>query len=136
MHILPTDPCPCHSGRIYRNCCECLHQGTLPKDALALMRSRYTAYALRHAEYIIKTTHPNNPSYQSNYDKWTEEILLFSDTMRFERLEIVSFIHGKDVAFVTFIAHLKHNYRDATFKEKSRFEKVDGRWLYHSAQIC
>ena len=39
-------PCPCGSGGKYKKCCQKYHKGALAKDALTLMKSRYSAYAL------------------------------------------------------------------------------------------
>ena len=59
--------CPCNSGKKYSNCCKTLHDGVFPESALSLMRSRYSAYALQKSEYIIHTTHPDNPNYEKNH---------------------------------------------------------------------
>ncbi|GAB4231722.1 MAG: YchJ family protein [Chlamydiales bacterium] len=133
MEHEPLQPCPCCSGKTYRNCCESYHKGCNPPDALALMRSRYSAYALNLPDYIIATTHPSNEHYCSEQEHWKNTISQFSIHTNFEKLEVQSFIRGDSVAFVTFTARLKQNLRDASFTEKSRFEIHDGKWLYHSA---
>lgn len=52
-------PCPCNSGKPYSRCCEPLLAGTeAAGTAEALMRSRYTAYVLHDADYLLKTWHP------------------------------------------------------------------------------
>lgn len=94
------------------------------------MRSRYSAYALSNAEYIIQTTHPLNPSYTSDRQKWQNDILTFSKNTSFEDLEIHDFEEHENWAYVTFTAYLSQDSQDATFTEKSRFEKVKGKWLY------
>ncbi len=43
--------CPCNSRKKYRDCCKILHDGGFPESALALMRSRYSAYALDRPGY-------------------------------------------------------------------------------------
>jgi SEC-C motif-containing protein len=86
------------------------------------MRSRYAAYALGLAEYIMETTHPKSPYLEKDRKKWKKAILEFCHTTRFLKLEIVNF--GED--WVHFIAHLNHTQ----LEEKSQFEKVNGRWLY------
>ncbi|MCL8027210.1 YchJ family protein [Nocardioides bruguierae] len=52
-------PCPCGTGRTYDDCCGPLHRGaaraTGPEQ---LMRSRYTAFALGHADHLFRTWHP------------------------------------------------------------------------------
>jgi SEC-C motif-containing protein len=95
------------------------------------MRSRYTAYAKGLADYIIQTTHPNNSGYKKNIRKWKEEILSFSQETRFIKLEIEGF--GED--WVAFCAHMQQSGRPVLLREKSRFTKQDGKWLYLSGEF-
>lgn len=94
------------------------------------MRSRYTAYAYSLAPYLMATTHPLNPYFQKDKKSWSKEILSFTKKTTFEGLDILEFIEGEEVSYVTFYAHLKQNGSDVSFKEKSSFEKVAGQWLY------
>jgi len=98
------------------------------------MRSRYSAYALGNADYIIRTTHPENPHYSTDFTTWKKNILHFSHTTQFTDLAINEFIDGDTDAFVTFTAYLSQGGKDVSFTEKSRFLKVDGKWLYHDGQ--
>jgi len=51
-------PCPCDSTVKYNDCCQPHHSGiSLPLTAEALMRSRYSAYALKLVDYLVDTTH-------------------------------------------------------------------------------
>ncbi len=122
--------CPCGSKLAYQDCCQILHKGGIAPGALSLMRSRYSAYALGLADYIMATTHPNNPSYESSERDWRKKILAFSRTTSFVRLEILDVQEGAQRGSVTFIAHLLQGGEDVSFQELSTFEKVDGRWLY------
>lgn len=122
--------CPCCSGSSYEKCCKLFHDGALPKNALQLMRSRYSAYALNIPDYIIATTHPANPQYSQDKPSWRRNISQFSQNSSFHRLEILDFKENAISATVTFIAHLSQNGRDATFTEKSYFEKIEQHWLY------
>lgn len=131
MKISPNAPCPCHSGKKYKQCCQPYHKGILPSNAMLLMRSRYSAYALQMGEYIMKTTHPANPDYSSIAPEWKENILSFYRSTRFSELKIIEFIDGENEAFVTFEAKLG----DYTMKEKSRFLKENGQWLYESGEV-
>jgi len=47
--------CPCGSGQKYKKCCKLFHNGKVAKNALELMRSRYSAYVVGDAKYIMKT---------------------------------------------------------------------------------
>jgi len=95
------------------------------------MRSRYSAYALHLAEYIINSTHPNNPDYTDEILIWKQGILEFCHNTQFLGLKISEFIDGKTVAYVTFEAILD----SSSLKEKSRFLKEDGKWLYESGDF-
>jgi SEC-C motif-containing protein len=99
------------------------------------MRSRYSAYALNHVDYIIRTTHPRHPAVSQNLQVWKEEILKFCMNTDFEKLEIVDSKELPDRATVVFIAHLKQGDEDATFTERSFFAKVDGAWFYVNGDV-
>lgn len=131
MKISPNAPCPCHSGKKYKQCCHPYHKGILPANAMLLMRSRYCAYALGMAEYIIRTTHPDNPDFTDNVSEWKEGILEFCRSTPFNGLKIVEFIDGESEAYVSFEASLGAY----TMKEKSRFLKAEGKWLYESGEF-
>lgn len=134
---MPTTQCPCHSGKKYASCCQPFHNGQLPPDALALMRSRYSAYAKTLPAYIIATTHPDNPHYKKDHNNWLKELNHFCLNTEFRDLEIAEFIDGPAEAFVTFTAFLDQHQVDITFTEKSRFLKEpQGQWLYRDSQYC
>ena len=122
----PNLPCPCGSGVKYKKCCQKYHKGALPANAQLLMRSRYSAYAFGLADYIIKTTHPDNSDFTPETKQWKEEILQFSQGTEFLGLKVTHFTDGKKEAFVTFEASLS----SGLLKEKSRFLKENDRWLY------
>lgn len=126
--------CPCHSGKSYHECCQLYHTGTPPENALKLMRSRYAAYALHLAHYIMQTTHPNHRVYSSDKKKWEKEILIFCESTEFRDLKIVKFIDGEDEAYVIFTAFLTQGGKDATFTERSRFVKINDHWLYEGGE--
>lgn len=95
------------------------------------MKSRYSAYAVGESVYIIKTTHPDNPDYTEDTKAWKGSIDLFCQQTLFQNLEILEWIDGEEEAFVTFKASLS----TGVLIEKSRFLKVDGRWLYRSGEF-
>ena len=131
MKFSVNDACPCGSQKKYKKCCKPFHDNiTFPKTALELMKSRYCAFALEKSEYIISTTHKDNVDFKSNIKSWSEDILDFSKNTKFEKLEILEFIDAPEESFVTFKATLLQHNKDASFCEKSRFLKIDGKWLY------
>ena len=127
MKFSVNSKCPCGSGKKYKKCCQIFHKGAKPKDALTLMKSRYSAYAVGDVNYIKKTTHENSPYF---LDK-KEDIEKFCKNEEFLGLEIVEFVDGEKEAFVTFNAKL----RSGELKEKSKFLKENGVWFYLSGEF-
>ncbi len=127
----PNLPCPCGSGNKYKKCCSLYHKGMRPKNALVLMKSRYSAFATNHSAYIIKTTHPDNSDYTDDIKGWRDSIEIFTAQTSFFSLEILEFIDGNREAFVTFRAKLS----SGDLIEKSRFLKESGVWLYVDGSI-
>jgi len=128
--------CPCHSGKPYGDCCQPFHDGALARNALELMRSRYSAYALNLPDYIIKTTHQENPSYSPEHDLWAEAISLFSKETKFAGLIIHEFKEKGRESSVTFTAILSKKGRDASFTENSYFEKEGDAWYYSAGNTA
>lgn len=130
-----TSPCPCGSALPYEMCCALYHQGRPAENASVLMRSRYSAYARNIVDYVMRTTHPANPSRAKNPAKWKQELIQFVRGTQFVGLKIIDFADGETSATVTFTAYLIQGGRDATFTEKSTFVKVKEHWLYRSGEI-
>ena len=100
------------------------------------MRSRYSAYALGLADYIIATTHPDCEQVRPTERAWREEILLFARGTSFDGLRLLeSGALGEDKAWVIFRATLDQGGQDASFTERSGFVRDRDRgWLYASAE--
>ena len=127
--------CPCFSNKSYKNCCKPYHLDKIAENSQILMRSRYSAYALNISDYIIKTTHKNNPSYNRDFTKWREEIESFSINTQFIGLIIYSFEEFENRATVTFRAKLVQNSKNISFSEKSTFIKNFEKWEYLNGEI-
>ncbi|BFU77824.1 hypothetical protein ALC152_10390 [Arcobacter sp. 15-2] len=97
------------------------------------MRSRYCAYYLHNADYIIKTTHEQNIDFTDDTQQWKKEILDFTSNYKFEKLTIIEFIENDKRSYVTFHAKITHDAKDYSFTEKSAFEKKNHAWLYLEA---
>ena len=131
IQITRKSPCPCGSGLKYKRCCLVCHQGAA-KDAQALMRSRYCAYAMGLADYLIATTHPLGPHHRQNTDQWRRELIVYSQNVRFQGLDVRSHERDGHRAWVTFHAQLASESQDLSFTERSLFLLEGGAWLYHS----
>ena len=120
--------CPCGSGRALANCCGRYHEGQLAPDAESLMRSRYSAFVLGREDYLLATWHPST----------RPAVLDLDATPRPHWLGLVVKAHAPldaTHATVEFVARYKLNGRAFRLHESSRFEKVDGRWLYVDGEI-
>lgn len=135
MEEKSADLCRCCSGKEYHECCKPLHQGSDATDALGLMRSRFSAYALNLPDYIMRTTHPASSGYSDNRFSWKRSLSHFSKESLFQKLEVLDFKENGSMATVTFTAYISQQRKDATFTEKSYFEKIKGKWLYRGGQL-
>lgn len=128
--------CPCNPSHLYKECCYPFHLGQKsPQTPLELMKSRYSAYAMQLPDYIIETTHPDNPAYEKDLANWRVSIESFCLATLFLGLEITEHTHEGNEGYVTFVAKLEQNNKDASFKERSHFLRVNGMWLYHSGVL-
>jgi SEC-C motif-containing protein len=126
----PNGPCLCGSGDKYKRCCRPLHRGAAADSPLALMRSRYCAYALGLTDYILKTTHPDSDHFRADTALWRQSVTAFCDGTEFVGLDILE--SGED--YVTFRARLTQGGNDASFVERSTFARSDGRWAYFAGE--
>ena len=120
--------CPCGSRQPAAACCEPLLAGAPAPTALALMRSRYTAY-VRHAVGYLLTTH--DPDTVATVDRAALAAWVAATT--WTGLVIVAARAGEPAdatGEVEFIAHGHHRGRAFAQRERSRFRRVGGRWVY------
>ena len=127
--------CPCGSNKKYKKCCKLSHNRTLPKTALTLMKSRYSAYDIGNSKYIMDTTHMLNTEYSEDKKTWEENIQNFIKDSNFKALEILEFEDSTPESYVTFKAYIDINGVDSTFTEKSKFIKENGKWFYVSGDF-
>lgn len=127
--------CPCTSNKPYQSCCQPLHEGVPPESAESLMRSRFSAYALGLADYIIITTHPASPQFSPNRFQWKKSIGDFSKNSHFMNLKILDAQERDEMAVVVFTAYLKQKERDLVFTERSYFQKRKGLWTYLHGEV-
>ncbi len=129
-------PCPCgrNGGKgsakaqplRYGDCCgRYLESDTPAPDAESLMRSRYSAFVLERAPYLLSTWHASHRPSSIEFDpgvKWLG-------------MEVRSYqapsADNPDEAFVEFVARNKPAGGSAVrLHERSRFVREGGRWLY------
>ena len=128
--------CPCRAREpasvTYLDCCGRWHAGLDDGERAptpeALMRSRYSAYALAQGrgtgsppllDYLLKTWHPSTAPGDMELGplQWTGLDVLHQES-------------SGDAAVVEFVAHHKVNGRAGKLREVSRFVREAGAWLY------
>ena len=121
--------CPCRKRSEivdYAHCCEPFHaSAALPPTAEALMRSRYSAFALRNADYLLATWHPSTRPATLALEPGTEWV----------QLRVLSARQETETATVSFIARARSRPGGPVdeLREASRFVREAGRWLYVDA---
>ena len=116
--------CPCGSGLTYAEDCGRLHDGTAAAaTAGQLMRSRYSAFAVGDPAYLLATWDPAT----------RPRTLELDPAVRWTGLEITATSGGGLLdaeGTVTFRAHSRAGGEDHVQAERSRFRRLDGRWVY------
>ncbi|MEV6794482.1 YchJ family metal-binding protein [Streptomyces sp. NPDC051320] len=117
-------PCPCGLPAPYGECCGRFHAGrAAAPTAEALMRSRFSAFAVGDAAYLLRSWHPGTRPPRVEFDP----------EQHWQRLEILETTEGS--AFhtrgtVTFRAHYTYRGEPGELEERSTFERHDGAWVY------
>lgn len=121
--------CPCLSGEQYGDCCGRFHRGDADAPtAEQLMRSRYSAFVLQDAPYLLRTWHPDTRPAELELDP----------AVQWRRLDIVSTSRGGPLdseGTVEFKAYFRHDGERGIHHETSRFLRVDRRWYYLDAVV-
>ncbi|MGX4693151.1 YchJ family protein [Streptomyces sp. JNUCC 63] len=116
---MTTRSCPCGLPGPYEQCCGRYHGGGAAPTAEALMRSRYCAFVRRDAEYLLRTWHPRTRPARLDLDA----------RMRWTGLEVLD-ATGGSAFHTTGTVTFRASYRGGSLYERSRFERVDGAWVY------
>ncbi|MCE0733530.1 YchJ family protein [Halomonas sp. G15] len=119
-----TTPCPCGSGRPLDECCGRFHAGQPAPTPEALMRSRYSAFALGRVDYLLATWHPDTRPAELSPD----------DATTWLRLEVRSSSAQGDEGQVHFRATFREGRRFGVLEEASRFLRLAGAWYYLDGQ--
>ncbi|TFY99488.1 YchJ family protein [Ramlibacter rhizophilus] len=125
----PHPPCPCgrrdargHALALGDCCGPALHGTRDAADAQALMRSRYSAFVLGDAAYLLSSWHPSTRPSE----------LALDPQQRWLGLELRAHrATSADTAEVEFVARSRPRSGPALrLHERSRFRREAGRWFY------
>ncbi|WP_433933401.1 YchJ family protein [Sorangium cellulosum] len=124
-------PCPCGTGRSYRDCCAPCHLGDREApDAVALMRSRYAAFAVGDAAYLWHTLHMGHIDRGRDRDEVLRELKVTMHHLRYRGLKILDSTQGGSSASVLFLAKIFEAGADRSFIELSDFLHDGEGWRY------
>ena len=112
--------CPCGSGDSYAACCGRLHAGAPASGPEALMRSRFSAFALQRSDYLLASWAPETRPADIPPDPDT----------RWQALTVVSARTQGDRGEVHFRAVSRHGAQWHCLEEHSRFRREGGHWFY------
>ena len=119
--------CPCGTALLFADCCKPYLDGKVEAATPeVMMRSRYTAFACGDFTYLKKTWHPD-----------TVPELGADESSNWAGLEILETAIDEEGEYgeVEFVAKLIVGDRLEILHEVSEFEKIDGRWMYHSGEF-
>lgn len=124
-----TDPCPCDSGQPYAQCCAPVHRDIRQAErAEQLMRARYSACALLNEDFMMTSWHPKTCPFTLALDSHT----------RWIGLEVKHTEDGgkdDEHGIVEFVARYKINGRAGRMRERSRFGRHNGHWVYIDGEV-
>jgi SEC-C motif domain protein len=115
--------CPCSLGDDYESCCGRLHAGAPAPTAESLMRSRYSAYATRDADYLLRIWHPSSRPRTLSLDparRWTRLAVLHTSAGGL--FDTTGTVQVRAI-------YLQHGQR-GVLAETSRFARHDRHWTY------
>ena len=145
----PDSNCPCGSGAVYRDCCLPYHNKLQqPLDPVALVRARYSAYALENIDFIMDSTSAKSPDYaayiespigaRSGRKKWAKDIRKnMVDAFSYVHMEVDQVESDGNDASVDY-RHLAISKIENTMypiKERAFLSKVNGRWEFEAAVV-
>lgn len=117
--------CPCDSQSLFETCCQpILADHRRAETAEALMRSRYTAFVLKHEQHILASWHPRSRPKALNFD---DHPVVWLGLLIHECREGSP---DDDAGTVLFTTSYLENGQLCKLREKSRFLKEDGLWFY------
>jgi SEC-C motif-containing protein len=124
-HDVTRRACPCGTGRPLAACCGVYHDNVhKPPTAEALMRSRYSAFVLRDADYLLATwapeTRPRRLDLRADATEWLGLQLLGTEAGG----------ETDEQGRVEFVARFRTGGVAQELHEHSRFRREGEQWLY------
>lgn len=123
-------PCPCGSGQTLEACCGPIIEGAPAASPEALMRSRYSAYALGRIEHLDRT---HAPEIRGDFNRAEAERT--AREIEWLGLDVLHASESGDTGSVEFSIRFRRDGKDMTQHEIANFRRIDGRWLYAKGEV-
>ena len=127
-----TTICPCRKMAAeplaFSACCQPILEGQPAQNPEALMRARYSAFALANIDFLHDSLAPG-----SRHDWDRKSITHWAKSAEWLGLDINGTeggAEGDDEGFVSFPAHYVLDGKKQAHKERSKFTREDGRWYF------
>jgi SEC-C motif-containing protein len=124
--------CICGTGRAFDDCCGPIIEGAAAPTAEALLRSRYTAFAMARTDYLVDTL---TPDLRDSFDLVEAESV--AADAKWQGLEIRSITGGgvdDDSGAIEFVATFRLRDELRVHHELSQFRRQGGYWLCAGGQ--
>ncbi|HLP40863.1 MAG TPA: YchJ family metal-binding protein [Fibrobacteria bacterium] len=121
--------CPCCSGLPYEECCRPILAGSPAPTAEALVRSRYTAFAVRSLDHVENT---HAPEIRDDFNRAEAERL--AEECEWKNLRIHKAIEDGDQASVEYVMEVRKDGNTIIKGVKSDFRRENGQWLFASTK--
>ncbi len=126
--------CPCQSGKEFADCCEPILRGTLrAPTAEALMRARYSAYAIQDIDFLQTSSCSValREFRRSDVENWAKT----AEWLGLEVTDVSAGGEADDSGEVEFVARYKVKETEYRHHERAQFRRVDGEWRFADGRI-
>lgn len=121
--------CKCDSELEFSDCCGPILDGAIAPTAEALLRARFTAFAIRSLDFVDRT---HAPEVREDFNRAEAENL--AENCTWNRLYVIRISENSESTEIEFVA-------DVTFREKrmlrgaaSKFRRINGEWFFVSSK--
>jgi len=123
-----TTTCPCGTDKALEECCGPYIDGAAAPSAVALMRSRYTAFVLGKGEYLAETL---STAQRADFD--VDEFNATADETKWLGLDIRKTTDGgekDETGTVEFVASYRNGREKIQHHELAKFTRENERWVF------
>jgi SEC-C motif-containing protein len=117
--------CYCCSNLLFSDCCEPIIKNTSAEKPEQLMRSRFSAYAIKNYAYVLATYAPTQRQQLS-----VKALSDSADSTIWRKLDVLASASTDKIGSVEFIATYTVGGEYFAMHELSHFIKQDNKWYY------